>query len=87
MDLTNEIKSYLERLFPICRSLTGDGNRETFRILKEIVPINTIEYESGSKVYDWTIPDEWNVTDGYIMKRNGEKINNFFNNVEFGLFR
>jgi len=77
MNLTNEIKSYLERLFPICRSLTGDGNRETFRILKEIVPLNTIEYKSGSKVYDWTIPDEWNVRDAWIKDSVGNKLVDF----------
>ena len=53
-----EVDQYLDRLFPIPRSLTGNGNRKTLRILQQIVPLKVIEYPSGTSVYDWTIPDE-----------------------------
>lgn len=55
--LIQEIDLYLRRLFPICRSITGNGNRETLRILQEIVPLTIHEVPSSTRVYDWTIMD------------------------------
>ena len=72
-----EIRKYLERLFPITRSLTGSGNRETLRIISEIVPIEIVEYPSGQEVFDWTIPDEWIIRDAWIKNSAGEKIVDF----------
>jgi aminopeptidase-like protein len=69
-----EIDSYLERLFPIARSLTGEGNRKTFRILQEIVPLEITEYPSGTTVYDWTVPDEWVIRDAYIKTPDGRRL-------------
>lgn len=77
IDYSNEIDSYLKRLFPITRSITGEGNRETLRILQEIIPLNIIEYPSGQQVYDWTIPKEWNIKDAWIKDSHGEKIIDF----------
>lgn len=68
------IEYYTNKLFPINRSITGEGNRKSLNILKEIIPINIIEYQSGTKVYDWTIPPEWNLVDGWIKNSKGEKI-------------
>ncbi|OPY03244.1 MAG: hypothetical protein A4E60_00436 [Syntrophorhabdus sp. PtaB.Bin047] len=76
-DIVSEIASYLRRLFPICRSITGEGNRETLRILQELVPLKVLEYPSGQKVYDWTIPREWNIRDAWIKNASGEKIVDF----------
>lgn len=76
-DIVSEIDSYLKRLFPICRSITGEGNRETLRILQELVPLKVLEYPSGQKVYDWTIPREWNIRDAWIKNASGEKIVDF----------
>ena len=64
-------------LFPICRSITGDGVRKTFDILKKIIKITTYEVSTGTKVFDWTIPKEWNITDAYIIDPNGKKILDF----------
>jgi aminopeptidase-like protein len=75
--LIKEIDSFLHRLFPITRSITGEGNRDTLRILQELVPIEIKEYPSGSKVYDWTIPDEWNIQDAWIRDSEGKKIVDF----------
>ena len=66
-DLSTEITSYLQRLFPLTRSLTGEGNRQTLSILQDIAPIEIIEYPSGMEVYDWVIPDEWIIRDAAII--------------------
>ena len=76
-DLAIEINTYLKRLFPICRSITGNGNRETLRVLQEIVPLTVYEIPSGTQVYDWIIPDEWNIRDAWIKDSTGKKIIDF----------
>lgn len=77
VDATSEIQSYLERLFGITRSITGDGNRETLQILQEIVPLTIQEYPSGESVFDWVIPKEWNIKDAWIKNSKGEKLVDF----------
>ena len=77
MERIDIIDDYLKRLFPIIRSITGDGNRKTLNILKEIIPLNILEYSTGQKVYDWTIPKEWNIRDAWIKNSKGEKIIDF----------
>jgi len=54
------IQSLLERLFPVCRSITGNGVRRTLEILREIVDFNITEIPSGTTCFDWKVPDEWN---------------------------
>mgnify|MGYP001970905460 FL=1 len=75
--LTDEIRHYLERLFPITRSLTGPGNRETLGILQEIAPLDVLEYPSGCTVFDWTIPDEWQVREAWIKDSAGRTLVDF----------
>ena len=68
----------VEKLFPICRSLTGNGVRQTLRIIKEQIPeMNIFEVPSGTSAFDWTVPKEWNIHTGYIETLNGEKIIDF----------
>ena len=75
---SNNMYNLAERLFPICRSLTGDGFRESLNILKEIVPeINVHEVPTGTQVFDWTVPNEWNCTGGGIYTLNGRKVIDF----------
>ena len=65
-------------LFPICRSLTGEGVRKTLKILKNNFPKLTIKkIRSNTKVFDWKIPDEWNIFDAYIEDKFGNKIVDF----------
>ena len=76
-DSGRAMHSLAARLFPICRSLTGDGVRETLRILQEHVPLEIREVPSGTRVFDWVIPKEWNVRDAYVLDPRGEKIIDF----------
>ena len=69
--------SLIEELYPICRSITGDGVRETLRRLKSHIPLDVHEVPTGTQVFDWTIPKEWNITDAYIKNKKGEKIVDF----------
>lgn len=72
-----EMYGYLERLFPLCRSITGNGVRESFTILQEIAPIRIDEVASGTEVLDWTIPLEWNVHEAYVADSSGKRIIDF----------
>lgn len=77
IDKGKEIYKLVEKLFPLCRSITGDGVRKTLEILSEVYPIDIKEILSGTKVFDWTIPQEWNIRDAYIESLSGEKIIQF----------
>ncbi len=74
-----QMHALLTRLFPLCRSITGNGVRETFRILQEYIPLKIMEVPSGTRVFDWTIPDEWNISDAYIMDSSGHRVVDFRN--------
>lgn len=70
-----------DRLFPICRSITGKGVRETLQIIKEVMPgLSIHEVPSGTPVFDWTVPKEWNIEEAYIENSKGEKMIDFQNN-------
>ena len=76
-----EMYKWAVDLFPICRSITGSGVTKTLEYLREIVPEMTIhEVDTGSRVFDWTIPDEWIVRDAYIIDPEGKKIVDFQQN-------
>jgi aminopeptidase-like protein len=81
VDYTKEIDELLKKLFPIPRSITGEGTRKTLRILQELVPeLNIVEYPSGEKVYDWIIPLEWEIKEAWIKNSRGEIILDYKNN-------
>jgi len=76
-----EMHSLAKRLWPINRSITGEGVRKTLLILKELNPKLSIhEVSSGTKVFDWEVPREWYVNDAYIITPSGKKICNFKEN-------
>lgn len=64
-----------EELFPICRSITGEGVRKTLKILqREVSELTINEVSSGTQVFDWTVPKEWNIKDAWVKDKNGNKI-------------
>jgi aminopeptidase-like protein len=69
-----EAFSLMERLFPLCRSLTGEGVRSTFDVLEEHIPIARVDLPSGTRVFDWIVPDEWNVRAAYVVAPDGRRV-------------
>lgn len=67
----------MSELYPICRSITGNGVRETLKIIGKHIPLEIREVPSGTKVFDWSVPREWNIRDAYIKNSMGEKIIDF----------
>ena len=78
LDEGKQMFSLATELFPICRSIMGDGVRKTFEILRRKMPdMKLFEVPTGEKVFDWTVPKEWNISDAYIENEAGEKIVDF----------
>ena len=75
--LASNLYSLLTDLYPICRSITGDGVRETLRRIQDIVPLSICEVPSGTRVFDWTVPREWNVRDAWVKTLDGERVIDF----------
>jgi len=67
----------IAELYPICRSITGNGVRKTLEILRRSIPLEVHEVPSGTKVYDWIVPREWNIRDAYVKNTKGERVIDF----------
>ena len=79
-DPGQQIYKIAEEIFPICRSITGNGVRKTLQILKKYIPqLQVTEVPSGTKAFDWEVPNEWNITEGYIEDSAGRRIIDFQN--------
>jgi aminopeptidase-like protein len=76
-ELGSRMLSFVEELFPICRSITGDGIRETLRRIGERIPLELHEVSSGTPVFDWTVPKEWNIREAYIEDPGGRRVVDF----------
>jgi aminopeptidase-like protein len=72
----SSMHSLMRELFPFCRSITGDGVRETLRAIAQRIPLEIQEVRSGTQVLDWTVPEEWNISDAYIAK-DGRRLVDF----------
>jgi aminopeptidase-like protein len=67
----------MEGLFPICRSITGNGLRESLRMVGQVIPIDITEVPSGTPVLDWIVPPEWNIRAAWISDQDGHRIVDF----------
>jgi len=74
------VDDLFQELFPICRSITGNGIRESFKILRKYLPLELHEIPSGEQVFDWIVPEEWNINDAYIMDLKGNRLVDFQEN-------
>jgi aminopeptidase-like protein len=72
-----EIYQLIEELYPICRSITGDGFRTSLEIMAKQIPLELYKVPSGTQVLDWTVPKEWNIRDAYIKNSKGERVVDF----------
>jgi aminopeptidase-like protein len=75
--LGDEIYSLIRDLYPICRSITGEGFRETLARIRNEIPLDVHEIPSGTQVFDWVVPKEWNIRDAYVKNSRGERIIDF----------
>jgi aminopeptidase-like protein len=76
-ELGVELHAFAADLYPICRSITGDGMRSTLACIRKRIPLSVREVPSGTKVFDWTVPKEWNIRDAYIKDAAGCRIVDF----------
>jgi aminopeptidase-like protein len=72
-----DIYRFAAEIFPICRSITGDGVRDTLRRISAHIELDTHEVPTGTKVFDWTVPREWRIRDAYVRNSAGTKIVDF----------
>jgi len=68
---------WMRDLYPLCRSITGDGLRESLRQLGRLAPVTLTEVPSGTAIHDWTVPPEWNVRDAFVADTDGNRIIDF----------
>lgn len=76
-DVGLQMYRLIAELYPLCRSITGNGLRETLRRIQQQIPIVIHEVPSGTKVFDWTVPNEWNIRDAYVKTKAGERVIDF----------
>jgi aminopeptidase-like protein len=68
---------FAARLYPICRSITGAGVRQTLALIRERIPLVVHEVPSGTRVFDWEIPEEWNIEDAAVFAPDGQRVVDF----------
>jgi len=75
--LGEELHGLARELYPICRSITGDGVRRTLAMIEDRIPLQITEVPSGTQVFDWNVPREWNIRDAFIKSSDGERVVDF----------
>ncbi len=75
--LAQEMHALIAELYPICRSITGNGVRDTLHQVQRLIPLTVHEVPSGTQVFDWTVPPEWNIRDAYVKNSHGERVIDF----------
>ncbi|AMN47437.1 peptidase M28 [Steroidobacter denitrificans] len=73
----DELHAFASRLYPICRSITGGGVRQTLKIVGEQIPLKIHEVRSGTSVFDWEVPLEWNIEDACVLDPDGRRVVDF----------
>lgn len=73
----HEMHKFISELYPICRSITGNGVRQTLSLIKKRIPLEIKEVPTGTKVFDWVVPKEWNISDAYVKDPKGKRIIDF----------
>lgn len=76
-DMGRAMYGLIVELFPICRSITGNGVRATLQRIRQDIPLDVHEVPTGTQVFDWTVPQEWNIADAYIKSASGERVIDF----------
>ncbi len=75
--LGSEMYNLIVDLYPICRSITGNGVRKSLQIVQQHIPLEMHEVPTGTPVFDWTVPKEWNIRDAYVKDETGKKVIDF----------
>lgn len=76
-EVGQSLHALIRRLYPLCRSITGDGVRQSLEILKEQIPLTVHEVPTGTPVFDWTVPKEWNIRDAWVQDASGRRVIDF----------
>jgi aminopeptidase-like protein len=77
IDELKVIEGLFDDLYPLCRSITGEGLRKSFNILKKHIPLELLHFETGEQVLNWTVPREWLIRDAWIKDEFGNKVVDF----------
>ncbi|MEH2359007.1 DUF4910 domain-containing protein [Nostoc sp.] len=77
--IAQELYQLVYQLYPICRSITGNGVRNTLKIISEYIPLSLHEVPTNTQVFDWIVPKEWNIKAAYIKNSQGKKVVDFAN--------
>ena len=73
----HDMVGLIAELYPICRSITGNGVRQSLDIIERTIPLSRSEVPTGTQVFDWQVPKEWNIRDAHISNMRGERIVDF----------
>ena len=76
-EIGQELHSFAANLYPICRSITGSGIRKTLAMIQDHIPLRICEVPTGTSIFDWSVPKEWNIRDAYIKAPDGKRVVDF----------